>query len=140
MSPEADDARRAAATYARLDGAGRVVEEGSGTALVDAERLHVGPLVAAHLDADALRIADHRLTIDLWPSGQLVIAGLGRRFDSFARALAQARNRARVAGLLAHGLSAPEIFDGAVLDATRHGRAEIHVYDTHVTIVPETGL
>jgi hypothetical protein len=139
MGPEPDDARRAAATFTLVDGKGQVVEQGAGTALVDDERLHIGPLVVAHLDADALRIADHRIAIDRWPGGQLVIAGLGRRFDTFARALAQARNRARVAGLLAHGLAAPEVFDGAVLDEDRHGRAEIHVYDTHVTMVPQTG-
>lgn len=129
-----------AATFTRLDAAGRVVEQGAGVAVVDDERLHIGPLVVAHLDADAVRAADYRLTIDLWPSGQLVVSGLGRRFDTFCRELIQARNRARVAGLLAHGLGAPQIFDGAVLDADRHGRAEIHVYDTHATIVPETGL
>src|SRR4029453_14494078 len=82
----------------------------------------------------------YRIELDLWPNGRVVIAGLGRRFDTFARALAQARNQARVVGLLAHGLGAPEVFDGAVLDDPNPGRAEIHVYDTHVTIVPGTGL
>ena len=140
MGPEADDGRRATASFARLDAAGQVVEDGHGAALIDDEGLAVGPLVVAHLDADAVRIADHRLEIDLWPGGRLAIAGLGRRFDSFARALAQARNRARVTGLLAHGLDPPDVFDGAVLDAPDPGRAEIHVYNTHVTLVPETGL
>jgi hypothetical protein len=129
-----------AATFTLVDGQGQVVEQGAGTAVADDERLHVGPLVVAYLDADALRVADYRIAIDLWPSGQLVVAGLGRRFDTFARSLSQARNRARVAGLLAHGLTDPEVFEGAVLDVDRHGRAEIHVYDTHVTIVPEAGL
>ncbi len=138
MKPEPDDSRRAAATFTLVDGKGQVVEQGAGMAIVDDERLHIGPLVVAHLDADALRVADYRLTVDLWPGGQLVVAGLGRRFDTFARALARARNQARVAGVLAHGLTAPEIFDGAVLDEARHGRAELHVYDTHLTIVPET--
>jgi hypothetical protein len=140
MPPEADDTRRASGRYTRLDAAGAVVEEGSGDAIADDERLHVGPLVVAHLDADALRAADRRLEIDLWPSGRLIVAGLGRRFDTFARALAQARNRARVAGLLAHGLGTPEIADGAILDEPHPGRAEIHVYDTHVALAPETGL
>src|SRR4029453_3192526 len=82
----------------------------------------------------------YRIELDLWPNGRVVIAGLGRRFDTFARALAQARNQARVAGLLAHGLGAPEVFDGAVLDDPNPGRAQLHVYATPVTIVPETGL
>src|SRR5262245_29502372 len=140
MVPEAAGSREASATFALLDGKGEVTEEGSGTAVVDDERLRAGPLVVSHLDADALRAADHRLELDLWPRGRLLLAGLGRRFDTFARELAQARNRARVAGLLAHGLTAPEIFDGAVLDEPDPGRAEVHVYDTHVTLVPETGL
>jgi len=140
MGADGDEERRAPATFARLDGKGQVVEEGSGTAIVDDDRLIVGPLTVAHLDADALRAADYRIEIDLWPDGRLVVAGLGRRFDTFARALAQARNRARVAGLLAHGLTTPEVFEGAVLDEPDPGRAEIHVYDTHVTLVPEKGL
>jgi hypothetical protein len=140
MGPEAADARQASATFTRLDGKGQVVEQGAGTAVVDDDRLHVGPLVVAHLDADALRTADHRIELDLWPGGRLLVAGLGRRFDTFARALAEARNQARVVGLLAHGLTAPDVFDGAVLDDPDPGRAGIHVYDTHVTLVPETGL
>jgi hypothetical protein len=140
MPPEGSEAREASATYALLDAQGDTREQGDGTAVVDDERLHVGPLVVAHLDADTLRAADHRLEIDLWPDGRLLIAGLGRRFDTFASALAQARNRARVAGLLAHGLGSPAIFSGAVLDEPSPGRVEIHVYDTHVTLVPEAGL
>jgi hypothetical protein len=140
MPLESADTRQAAATFARLDARGDVVEHGAGIAIVDDDRLHIGPLVVAHLDADALRAVDYRIEIDLWPDGRLVVADLGRRFDTFARALTQARNRARVAGLLAHGLTPPEVFEGAVLDEPNQGRAEIHVYDTHVTIVPEAGL
>jgi hypothetical protein len=140
MPLESADTGQSAATFARLDATGDVVEHGAGIAIVDDDRLHVGPLVVAHLDADALRAVDYRIEIDLWPDGRLVVADLGRRFDTFARALAQARNRARVAGLLAHGVTPPEIVDGAVLDSPNSGRAEIHVYDTHVTIVPEAGL
>jgi hypothetical protein len=140
MPREADDTRQASGRYARLDPAGAVVEEGTGDAIVDDERLQVGPLVVAHLDADALRAADHRLEIDLWPHGRLIVTGLGRRFDTFTRALAQARHRARVEGLLAHGLGRPDVFAGAVLDERDPGRVEIHVYDTHVTLVPEPGV
>ena len=139
MAREAGE-RRASGHYARRGADGATIEEGAGEAIVDDERLHVGPVVVAHLDADALRAADYRLELDLWPDGRLVIGGLGRRFDTFARALAQARNRARVAGLLAHGLGTPAIFDGALLDPPDPGRAAIHVYETHVTLVPDQGL
>jgi hypothetical protein len=140
MDRDAAGSRQASGQYALLDDGGAVVEHGAGAAQVDDDRLTIGPLVIAHLDADALRAGDHRLEIDRWPGGRIVVTGLGRRFDTFARELAQARNRARVAGVLAHGLGAPEIYDGAALDGPSPGRAEIHVYDTHVTIVPETGL
>jgi hypothetical protein len=138
--PDAADERQAPGYYTRLDAKGNTLEQGAGTAVVDDAGLHIGPLVVSHLDADGLRIADHRIEIDLWPNGRLLVTGLGRRFDTFARVLAQARNRARVVGLLAHGLGQPEIVDGAVLDEPSPGRAQILVYDTHVTLVPETGL
>ena len=140
MGPDAEEPRRATASFARLDAKGTLVEDGHGAAVVDDDRLTVGPLVVAHLDADALRAENSQLQIDRWPGGRLVVASLGRRFDTFARALAQARNHARVVGLLAHGLGRPDVFDGAVLDTARPGRAGIHVYDTHVTLVPETGM
>ena len=41
---------------------------------------------------------------------------LARRHETFAKALADARDAARVRGLLAHGLGAPEPFDGALLE------------------------
>jgi hypothetical protein len=140
MAAEGDEPRRAAASFARLDAHGTLVEDGHGTAVVDDDRLTVGPVVVAHLDADAVRAEHYQIQIDLWPAGRVIVAGLGRRFDTFAGALAQARNHARVVGLLAHGLGRPEVFEGAVLDAPTPGRAGIHVYDTHVTLVPETGL
>jgi hypothetical protein len=140
MAPEHAEARQASGCYTLLDATGTILEQGAGAAVIDDDRLHVGPMVVAHLDADALRAVDHRIEIDRWPSGRLLVTGLGRRFDTFAAALAQARNRARVAGLLAHGLTSPEVFEGAVLDEPNPGRAGIHVYDTHVAIVPETGL
>ena len=137
---EGNEPRRATASFARLDAKGTLVEDGHGAAAVDDDRLTVGPVVVAHLDADGLRAENYQIQLDLWPSGRLMVAGLGRRFDTFAGALAQARNHARVVGLLAHGLGRPDVFAGAVLDGPASGRAEIHVYDTHVTIVPETGL
>jgi hypothetical protein len=140
MGPDGAESRQASAGFVLLDGKDAVVEQGRGTAVIDDDQLSIGPLVVAFLDADAFRAADYQIAIDLWPGGRLLMNGLGRRFDTFARALAQARNRARVAGLLAHGLTSPEIFDGAVLDEPNPGRVEVHVYDTHVTIVPEAGL
>jgi hypothetical protein len=91
------------------------------------------------LDADALRISDHRIEIDLWPEGSLVLSGLGRRFDSFSRELFRARNHARVAGLLAHGVTRPDVFEGRVSTGAGAGPAGLEVYDTHLTVIPDGG-
>ena len=107
MGPDGAESRQASAGFTLLDGKDAVVEQGRGTAVIDDDQLRIGPLVVAFLDADAFRAADYQIAIDLWPGGRLLMNGLGRRFDTFARALAQARNRARVAGLLAHGLTSP---------------------------------
>src|SRR4030095_9727878 len=74
--------------------------------------------------------------LTLWPGGRLVLSQLGRRFDAFAQELRAARNEARVAGLLAHGVTRPEFFSSAVIaDGAQHS-ADIYVFDTHVTVVP----
>jgi hypothetical protein len=69
-------------------------------------------------------------------AGRLVLTELGRRFDTFTRALRLARNQARVAGLLAHGPAMPEVFDGAMLSSGSAQPVELQVYPTHITIVP----
>ena len=60
----------------------------------------------------------------------------GRRFDTFTDELRRIRNQARVAGMLAHGITMPEVFDGAVLSDATPQPADIQVFDTHVTVVP----
>jgi hypothetical protein len=134
-----DDPRRARAAFARHDAGGGVVQQGEGEAVIGDDALSVGTVTVAFLDADALRVADYRIELDLWPDGRLVLTQLGRRFDTFARELRGARNRARVAGLLAHGITPPETFPGAVLDEAAPEPADLQVYDTHVTVVPEDG-
>src|SRR5262245_38571282 len=84
-----------------------------------------------------MRAADYRIELDLWPSGRLQLAQLGRRFETFAVELRRMRNRSRVAGLLAHGITMPEVFSGAL--GSRESSTELQVYDTHVTLVPEDG-
>jgi hypothetical protein len=139
MGPEADEPRRAASTFALYDASGQVGERGSAVAVIDDERVSVGPVVLPFLDADALRAADYRLEIDRWPYGRLVLTGLGRRYDTFARELARARNQARVIGVLAHGLTSPEVFEGAIVEEAASTAVELQVYDTHVAIVPADG-
>jgi len=132
-----EDLRRAPASYALLDGAGATMQHGPGEAVIGDDGVSVGPVTVAFLDADALRAADYRIELDLWPSGRLALTQLGRRFDSFAAELRRSRNQARVAGLLAHGIAMPEVYAGALLDGRAARPAEFQLYDTHVTIVPD---
>jgi hypothetical protein len=134
-----EETRRAPATFARQDAAGRTVAEGEAEAVIGEDGISVGPVTVAFLDADELRAADYRIELDLWPEGRLVLTQLGRRFDTFAAELRRTRNQARVAGMLAHGISMPEVFRGALLGAGGARSAEFQIYDTHVTLVPEDG-
>jgi hypothetical protein len=131
------EARRAGASFALSDATGAVVRSGDAEAVVGDDALSIGPLTVSFLDADALRAADYRLEIDLWPAGRLALTQLGRRFDTFAEELRRCRNLARVSGVLAHGITMPVVFPGALLSRDgRHDAADFHVFDTHVTIVP----
>jgi hypothetical protein len=109
-----------------------VVREGEAEAVIDDASLGVGPVSVSFLDADALHAGEYRVELELWPSGRLVLTQMGRRHDAFLRELRRARNRSRVVGLLAHGVTMPETFEGSLPDP-----AEIQLYDTHLTVVPE---
>ncbi len=132
-----DETRRAPAAFALTDAAGAVTQQGEAIAVIGDDDLAVGPASVAFLDADALRAADYRIELDLWPGGRLTLSGLGRRFDTFSRELRRIRNRARVAGLLAHAPTMPEVFTGALIAPGAARPAEAQVYPTHVTFVPE---
>jgi hypothetical protein len=123
-----DETRRALCTWELGD------QRSEGLAEISDEGVTVGPLSLSFQDTDQLRAADYRIELDQWPTGQLVLTQLGRRFDSFSAALRTARNQARVVGLLAHAPSMPEIFQGM----HRGVPAEAHVYPTHVTVIPDS--
>ena len=127
--------RRAAAAFELLDGAGNVKQSGEAEALIGDDALSVGAVTVSWLDADRLTAADYRLEMHLWPEGRLVLRQLGRRFDTFAHELRMVRNQARVAGMLAHGITMPDVYEGAVL-APDVRPGQFQVYDTHVTVVP----
>ena len=131
-----DETRRAGAAFASTTGTGETTTRGEAEAVIGDDDLRVGPVTVAFLDADAVRVADYRIEIDCWPSGRLVLTRLGRRYDTFAAELLGSRNRARVAGLLAHGITLPEVFEGALLENGTARAASCQVYQTHVTIVP----
>jgi hypothetical protein len=130
------EVRRAPAAFALSDASGAVVEAGDAEAVIGDDALVVGPVTVSYLDADALHAADYRIRLALWPAGELILTQHGRRFDTFVQALRTTRSQARVAGLLAHGITRPEIFPGAVIVNGEPRPSEVHVFDTHVTIVP----
>lgn len=133
-----DETRRAQAQWHLQDASGATLGDGVGEALIDDDRLAVGSVSAAFLDVDALHVGSHRIELGLWPSGRLALSGLGRRFDTFLRTLRGARNRARVAGLLAHAPTRPEVFDGALLESRSAEPVELQVFSTHIVVVPES--
>jgi hypothetical protein len=128
------DTRRAPARWSFEDADGHS-SQGEGEAAIDDAGIGVGPVRVAFLDADSLAAAGHAIELGLWPAGRLTISGLGRRFETFAAELRKARNRARVAGLLAHAPSPPETFEGDVLTAGPASPVEAQVYSSHVTFV-----
>jgi hypothetical protein len=133
------EVRRTQAAFALSDASGTVIQSGEAEAVIGDDALTVGPVTVSFLDADALNAADYRITLSLWPGGQLVLSQLGRRFDTFTQELRRVRNQARVAGLLAHGVTMPDVFGGAVLSDAGPCLSEFQVYDTHVTVVPADG-
>jgi len=134
-----NDSRRAQAAFSLCDAGGATVEQGEAEAVAGDDGLSVGPHIISFLDADALRAADYRIELDVWPDRRLVLTQLGRRFETFAKELRRVRNEARVCGLLAHGITSPEVFSGALLGEEAPRSAEILVYHTHVTVVPLDG-
>ncbi|MBV6522879.1 MAG: hypothetical protein MNPFHGCM_03029 [Gemmatimonadaceae bacterium] len=133
------DTRRAEVSFELSVRDGPILQSAAAEAAVGDDALNVGPLSVSYLDADTLDIGSYRIAIDVWPDRRLVLTQLGRRFETFVAELRRARNRERVAGLLAHGITMPEVFAGAIVsDAGRPG-CDVQVYDTHLTIVPSVG-
>ena len=110
--------------------------QGNAQAIIDDDGLNVGPRRLAWIDTDRVAFGAYRLDLSLWPAGTLELSELGRRFESFSAELAAARNRARVVGMLAHGVTPPTVFAGEWVRDSGSERVEIQVYPTHITIAP----
>lgn len=135
---DGEETRRALCTFETegLTGAGG---SGEAEALVDDDGVSVGGVRVEFLDVDAFTDERRVLSLGLHPSGQLRLSMLARRHETFSRVLGEARDAARVRGLLAHGLGVPERFDGTLLEPGPARDARLLVWPTHVTVVPAGG-
>ena len=135
MAADVIEQRRASPAWALHGAAAPGPAEGRAQATIDDEGLSVGPCRVAWIDTDRVTVGAYRIELALWPAGTLELSELGRRFESFVAELAAARNRARVAGWLAHGITPPGVFAGEWIRDAGAGPVEIQVYPTHVTLV-----
>jgi hypothetical protein len=136
MAADMIEQRRASPAWALHGAAGPGPGQGKAQAVIDEEGLSVGPRRVTWVDTDRVAFGAYRIELALWPTGMLELSELGRRFETFATELAAARNRARVAGLLAHGIVPPIAFAGEWVSEAGTDSVEIQIYPTHVTIVP----
>ena len=132
---DGDEIRRALCTF-ETGGMPGASPSGEGEAVVDDDGVSIGGVRAEFLDADTFTDERRVLTVGLHPAGQLRLSMLARRHETFSGALSEARDAARVRGLLAHGLGVPERFDGAFLEPGPARDARLLVWPTHVTVVP----
>ena len=133
-----EETRRALCAF-ETEGLAGAPAGGEAEAIVDDDGVSVGGVRVEFLDADTFTDERRVLELGLHPAGRLRISMLGRRHETFARALAGARDAARVRGLLAHGVGTPEPFDGALLEPGPPRDARLLVWPSHVTVVPAGG-
>jgi hypothetical protein len=132
---DVDETRRALCSF-ETEGVPGAPARGEGEALVDDDGVSVDGARAEFLDADSFTDERRILALGLHPAGALRISMLGRRHETLSRAIAEARDAARVHGLLAHGLGTPERFDGGLVEPGPAREARLFVWPTHVTVVP----
>lgn len=130
------DERRATGGWAR-EGPGGTAE-GEGDLRVTDEGVVFGPGSAEFLDIDEFRDVERELLLSLFPAGTIRLTRLARRHETFSRALGEARDRARLAGLLSHGIDAPAVFEGTLKDPGPERAARFLVYRTHLAVIPGT--
>lgn len=135
-SPDSEE-RRATGEWALEGSAGD--GSGEGEIRVTDDAVAFGPRSVEFLDADDVRDEERVLTLSLWPKGTLRIFHLGRRHETFSRALREARDSARLAGLLAHGIDAPAVFEGVVREPGPERESRLLLYRTHLAVIPSTG-
>ena len=129
--------RKATGSWALEGSAG--AGSGEGALEVGDDAVSAGPASVEYLDVDSISDADRVVTLSLFPPGTLRLSQLGRRHETFAAALGAAWDSARTAGLLAHGITAPEVFRGTLRRPPPEREAAFLVHPTHVAVVPREG-
>jgi len=136
-------ARGGQVVYHLLGADGRPTAVGEGEVrLVDGGIVVAGRRLS-FLDVESVRAEEDRIVLTLWPSGRLLLAGLGRGAPDFAATLDAARRRTRTAGLLGVGRGRPLEF-AAETDVTLEGPGEptgarVLLYDNQLTVEPLVG-
>ncbi len=136
MSGKSDETRRAGCSFEAV-GIPGAPASGEGEAVVGDDGLTAAGIAVEWLDVETLVDAERVLTLGLWPEGTLRLSMMGRRHETFVAEARRARERARVAGLLAHGIAAPERFEGGLHLPGPVRDAQLLVWPTHVTVVPD---
>lgn len=136
MENDAIEPRKALCRF-ETEGIAGAPPEGEGEARITDDGLSIGPVAVEFLDADAYTDQDRVLTLGLHPQGTLRLFHLARRHETFARTLGEARDRARLGGMLAHGITAPERFDGCLRVPEGAIPSRLLVYATHLAVVPD---
>ncbi len=133
----APEERKATGSWS-IDGSAGA-RSGEGALEVGETGVAAGGTSAEYLDIDSVTDADRVVTLGLVPSGTLRLSQLGRRHETFVGALRTAWNDARTAGMLSHGIVAPQVFEGTLRQPLPERESAFLVYPTHVTLVPQEG-
>ena len=129
--------RKATGSWA-LDGSAGA-GSGDGALEVGDSALSAGGTSVEYLDVDSIADAERVVTLSLFPTGTVRLSQLGRRHETFVAALRAAWDAARTAGVLAHGITAPQVFPGTLRRPPPEREAAFLVHPTHVAVVPREG-
>jgi hypothetical protein len=136
--------------FSLADLLGKVVSTGDATASLGIDTLLLapssgGPLNLSLRDFASIEEGEYRISIQLRPSGSLLLFNVGFKYEDLARSLFRTVNELELKDrlmderLLKQGVAA----DGTYITSTRRslGRCEVRLYETAIMVMPErTGL
>jgi hypothetical protein len=132
--------------FSLADLLGKVVSMGDATATLGADSLILtpvsgGPLNLSLRDFSSIEEGEYRISIQLRPSGSLLLFNAGFKYEDLVRSLFRAVNELELKDLLMderllkQGVAA----DGTYVTSTRRslGRCEVRLYETAIVVMPE---